>query len=58
MVGSTPPRGACACVCEQPCRGVGVSPQTPPRLVEAGGDMDTFVSTPPAGAGGTEGAAP
>lgn len=45
MAGSAPPRGACACVCEQPCPGVGVPPRRPPCCQGRGGD--TFVSPPP-----------
>lgn len=46
MAGSTPPRGACACVCEQPCPGVGVPPRPPPGWRGGGTHTQTFVSTP------------
>lgn len=45
MAGSAPPRGACACVCEQPCPGVGVPPRRPPCCQGRGGD--THLSAPP-----------
>lgn len=46
MAGSTLRWGACACVCEQPCPGVGVPPRHPPVLAgEEGGH--TFVTLSP-----------
>lgn len=48
MAGSAPPRGACACVCEQPCPGVGVPPKHPPcGPGEGRGGGHTFVTLSP-----------